>query len=344
MRSRFRVANPSLDMFRLAAHYTVGVKRRSLLQAGALATWVSGSRQDAARGAPSRAWQPRVAEDIGSLDDATLRWMAQLGLEWVVLQGTDAVDPHGKGFWTKQDIADVQDRCDAFGMRLHSLLLPPGWLMDARQGRPGRDREIENICTSLEAVGAAGVSVVEWRWSPAVRWGSDVSRPEATELLLYFANGVMDAAERAGVRMSLYLTHPLSGTLGAPPIFGSTRAMEALLDAIPSPAHGFTFCEETVTETGAGYLNAVQRIGRRGRIHHVHFGSARGRVPLHGETLLDDWVLDMLAVMRAYRDVGYELAMVSGHASEIPDDLAGGKIERSFSHGYMRGLVQAVNA
>ena len=34
-------------------------------------------------------WEPRVAENIGSLDDATLTWLAQMGHKWAVLQGTD---------------------------------------------------------------------------------------------------------------------------------------------------------------------------------------------------------------------------------------------------------------
>ncbi|MEZ5362080.1 MAG: hypothetical protein R2748_06970 [Bryobacterales bacterium] len=64
-----------------------------------------------AEAAPEAAfWTPKVSENIGSLDDSTLRWMAQLGLEWVVLQGTDWVDRGAKGYWTVDDIRP-QERC-----------------------------------------------------------------------------------------------------------------------------------------------------------------------------------------------------------------------------------------
>ena len=51
----------------------------------------------------------------------------------------------------------------------------------------------------------------------------------------------------------------------------------------------------------------------------------------------------MLAAMRAYKDVGYEMAIVSDHSPAIPGDIPGQKIGRSFSHGYIRGLVEAAS-
>ncbi len=41
---------------------------------------------------------------------------------------------------------------------------------------------------------------------------------------------------------------------------------------------------------------------------------------------------------------GYEGALVSDHTPQLTGDLPGGKLGRSFSHGYIRALIQAVNA
>ena len=353
--------------------------RRNVLLGTPVATLLGGACQSGpSNPEPGGEWIPRLSENIGTLDDATLRWMAQLGLEWVVLQGTDAVDRTGKGYWSELDIVAVQERCASHGLKLHSLMLPLAWLTNSMLGRPERDRDIEHIRTSLVAAGASGVTVVEWRWSPDFRWGEDVgyydkqgrggatykafdfgrvrdappfeeigsiSREELWDRMIYFTDGVMDAAESARVKMSLHPKDPpVKAMRGVSRILTSTEEIEAFLDAVPSPSNGFTFCQGTVTEMGVDVIDAIRRIGGRGRIHHVHFRAVRGNVPQYEETFIDEGDIDMLAAMRAYKEVGYDLAIVSDHSPGIPGDLPGRKIGRSFSHGYIRGLVQAVNA
>ena len=304
--------------------------------------------------------------------------MAQLGLEWVVLQGTDGIDMEGKGFWAPADIAVAQARCRAFDLKLHSLMLPIAWLMPPMMGDKDRDRAIENIRRSVAAAGSAGVDVVEWHWSPDFKWGEEVgyyrkpgrggaiyrafdydrvrdsapfedlgriSRQDLWDRMVYFAGNVMDAAERAGVRMSLHAKDPpVAEMRGISRILTSTDDVEQFLDTVPSPANGFTFCQGTVAEMGVDVIDAIRRIGERGRIHHVHFRTVRGSVPRYEETFIDEGDVNMLAAMRVYREVGYDLAIVSDHSPELPGDLPGRKIGRSFSHGYIRGLIEAVNA
>lgn len=312
------------------------------------------------------------------MDVSTLRWLAQLGLEWVVMQGTDGVDADGKGFWSVGDIEAVQDRCASFGLRLHSLMLPLGWLTDPMLGNDRRDESIANVRKSLAAAGETGVSVVEWRWSPDFKWGAEVgyyekpgrggatyrafdhdrvrdappfkeygriSKQQLWDRMLYFARGVMPAAEGAGVKMSLHPKDPpVEEMRGISRILTSTEDVEAFLDAVDSPANGFTFCQGTVSEMGVDVIDAIRRIGGRSGIHHVHYRAVRGAVPRYEETFVDEGDVDMLEAMRAYKETGYELAIVSDHTPRIPGDLPGGKIGRSFSHGYIRGLVEAANA
>ena len=355
------------------------MRRRRFLGAGSAGIVAATSCRPAAQGPVARdSWQPRLSENIGGLDDVTLRWMAQLGLEWVVLQGTDDVDVDGKGFWSEQDIKAIQSRCDSFGLRLHSLMLPLAWLMDPMLGTDRRDESIENVRKSLAAAGAMGVSVVEWRWSPDFKWGAEVgyyekpgrggatykafdharvqdappfeeygriSKQQLWDRMLYFAQGVMDAAETAGVKMSLHPKDPpVKEMRGISRILTSIEDIEAFLDQVDSPANGFTFCQGTVTEMGVDVIDGIRRIGAKGGIHHVHFRAVRGAVPRYEETFIDEGDVDMLEAMRAYKETGYELAIVSDHSPGIPGDLPGRKIGRSFSHGYIRGLVQAVNA
>lgn len=340
----------------------------------------AGSEPETTSGAERKRsrWEPRIAENIGSLDDATLTWLAQLGHKWVVLQGTDAFDRDAKGYWTADDIAAVRERCATFGMQLHSLMIPLGWLMNSMLGKPERDGDIEKIRRSIEAGGKAGVTVFEWRWSPDFKWGDEVgyysregrggavyrafdysrvaNKPPFPELgkisseallerLIYFSKPVMEAAESANLKMSLHPKDPPVKVMrGIERLFTNTAEMEAFLDAVPSPANGFTFCQGTVTEMGVDVIDAIRRIGGRGRIHHVHFRGVQGHVPRYTESFIDEGDVDMLAAMRAYRDVNYPHALVSDHTPQVIGEIAGGKIGRSFSQGYICGLVQAVNA
>ena len=322
-------------------------------------------------------WSPKVSENIGNLEDRTLRWMAQLGLKWVVLQGTDWVDSDGKDYWTLGDIAPLRERCSDFGLELYSLMLPFQWLMSPMLAQADRDEWIEKIGRSVKAAGEAGVQMIEWRWSPDFKWGDDVgyystpgrggaiyksfdysrvadrgpfddvgviSRDQMWERLLYFAKPVMAAAEAAGVKMSLHPKDPpVKAMRGVSRLLTNTDEIEAFLDGVGSAANGFTFCQGTVTEMGVDVIDAIRRIGGRGKIHHVHFRAVRGSVPKYTETFIDEGDVDMLAAMRAFKKVGYDGTLVSDHTPNMPTDVEGGTIGRSFSHGYIRGLIQAVN-
>lgn len=363
-----------------------GPTRRGFLQGGAAGIVCAAAITTACERSPeppnpperhSPPWSPLLSENINDLEPATLTWMAQMGLEHVVLQGTDWVDTTHKGYWTNDDIADLVARCDRHGLKLHSLMLPIAWLMNAMLGHPERDADIERIARSIQAAGAAGVKVIEWRWSPDFKWGDDVgyysvdgrggagykafdyarvaerepfpdlgpiSRETLWERLLYFASPVMKAAEQAGVLLSLHPKDPpVKSMRGIDRILTNTDDIEAFLDAVPSPANGFTFCQGTVTEMGVDVIDAIRRIGGRGKIHHVHFRAVRGSVPRYTETFIDEGDVDMLAAMSAYREVNYRGSLVSDHTPRIPND-PGGRIGRTFSHGYIRGLVQAANA
>ena len=323
-------------------------------------------------------WSPKISENIGNLDDLTLAWLAQLGCEWVVLQGTDWVDKDENGYWTADEIEPIQKRCREFGMELYSLMIPLDWLMSPLLAKPDRDAWIENVCRSIRSAGSLGVEMIEWRWSPDFKWGTDVgyyqakgrggatykafdydisrnkppfpelgviTRDEMWERLLYFCGPVMKAAERAGVKMSLHPKDPpVKQMRGISRVLTNTDEIEAFLDAVDSPANGFTFCQGTVTEMGVDVIDAIRRIGGRGKIHHVHFRAVRGQVPKYVETFIDEGDVDMLEAMKAFKEVNYTGSLVSDHTPKITGDVDFGKMGRSYSHGYIRGLVHAVNA
>lgn len=355
--------------------------RRHFLQAAsatALAAGCSTVDPPPPAGTASQSWSPRVSENIGNLDDATLAWMAQVGLEWVVLQGTDWVDADGKGYWTVEDLQPLHEQCAKHDLGLHSLMIPLNWLMSPMMEKPDRNQWYDNIGRSIRAAGETGIEMIEWRWSPDFKWGDDVgyfqtpgrggasykafdysrvadrppfadvgeiSRDQMWGRLLEFTSAVMPAAEEAGVVMSLHPKDPpVKQMRGVHRLLTTTEEIEEFVDKVDSPANGFTFCQGTVTEMGVDVPDAIRRIGGRGKIHHVHFRAVKGSVPEYVETFIDEGDVDMLDAMRAYQEVDYRGSMVSDHTPQIIEDWNGGMVGRSYSQGYIRGLVQAVNA
>ena len=62
------------------------------------------------------------------------------------------------------------------------------------------------------------------------------------------------------------------------------------------------------------------------------------------EVFIDEGDVDMVQALKTYRDVGYQGPIVSDHTPAVEGDTGWGHRGRTFSHGYMRALVQAVNA
>ena len=137
---------------------------------------------------------------------------------------------------------------------------------------------------------------------------------------------------------------PVKNMRGVARIFHHTDALRRLLKEIPSRHNGITFCQGTITEMGVDVLKEIRYFATRNRIKLVHFRSVRGTVPKYVETFVDEGDIDMLQAMKTYRDSGFNGPFVSDHTPGIEGDVPDGRIGRSFTHGYIRGLVQAVNA
>jgi mannonate dehydratase len=304
--------------------------------------------------------------------------MSQIGLDCVVLQGTDWVDAEGKGYWTSDDLRPLQIRCAEYDLKLHSLMIPLGWLMSPMLEKPDRSQWYDNISRSIRAAGETGIEMLEWRWSPDFKRGEDVgyystkgrggavhkafdhsrvasqppfedvgeiSRDQLWGRLTEFTSAVLPAAEEAGVALSLHPKDPpVKRMRGVHRLLTNAEQIEEFVDKIDSPANGFTFCQGTVTEMGVDVPDAIRRIGGRGKIHHVHFRGVRGSVPQFVETFVDEGDVDMLEAMRAFKQVDYRGSLASDHTPQIIGDWGGGLVGRSYSHGYIRGLVEAVNA
>ncbi|MCC6445996.1 MAG: mannonate dehydratase [Armatimonadetes bacterium] len=105
----------------------------------------------------------------GILNDDHLKFARQIGVThivaWMPL-------PAGNGVWEFQDLLRLRCYIESFGLKLAALEnLPPTHWDKVLLSEPGRDRQIENVQTTLRNMGKAGIGCLGYYFSIVGVWG-----------------------------------------------------------------------------------------------------------------------------------------------------------------------------
>jgi len=244
-------------------------------------------------------------------------------------------------------------------------------------GLEGRDEDIENWQRSLRHVGAVGIPIICYNWMAAFGWlrtsfttrvrgdalatsynhelmqrgpmnpYGEVPEEQLWDALSYFLRAVVPVAEKAGVKLAMHPDDPpLSPIRGMARIMTSPDNFQRMLDLVPSPVNGLTFCQGCFAEMGIDVPATIRHFGRQGRLFFAHFRNLRGLANDFCEMFHDDGDTDMFAAMRAYDDIGFEGPMRPDHVPTLEGDTnarPGYSLwGRLFAVGYMKGLMEAV--
>lgn len=313
----------------------------------------------------------------------TAQFASQVGVRHAVIGGPDS--PTGRVEYA--DLARIQDLFAQYDLEVCAVEnIPLHFCDQILFGLPGRDRQLDNYCATIEAIGRAGIPILGYNWmllggistdqvrgrggarqrrfdigealrhpAAALDWRNprgtihvpdrEIHGEEVWDNLAYFLERVLPVAESCQVKLAAHPDDaPIPSFMGVARILHSTQALQRLIDLVPSPCNGLDLCQGTVAEmAGTDPIQAIYHFGRQQKLFFAHFRAVQGQLPgVFCEVFMDEGDWDMVAAMRAYREVGFDGPIRADHTPWLVGENEWAHRGFAFEIGYMRGLVQAL--
>jgi mannonate dehydratase len=244
---------------------------------------------------------------------------------------------------------------------------------------PERDRDIEQLQTMIKNCAEAGIPMIKYNMSilGVLRTGRRPGRGDAMdhywklsetppkkplttagvvnaeqfwERITYFLDRIIPVANEYKVRMACHPQDPgvpPEGYQGVNRVLGTIDGLKKFITIRESPYHGLNFCQGTVSEDledpSVEIFDVIRYFGTRKKIFNVHFRNIRGHRNDFEEVYPDEGDIDFVKAIRVYKEIGYPYMLMPDHVPLVEND-PGSLQSFAFCYGYIRGLIQSVNA
>lgn len=267
----------------------------------------------------------------------------------------------------------MKDRYEDGGFEL-KVIEPAPLNQKIKQNLPGRDEEIERMCTLITNMGRLGIEVLCYNFATHFNWSRTdfdveerggakvtgynhdsidhsiiteagiITEEQLWDNLLYLQKAIVPVAEKAGVKLAIHPDDPpVKSIQNVARILNSADAMERACNLVPSPNMGITMCQGTFVEMGGNVIEDIERFAKQGRIHNVHFRDVRGNAFNFHETFHDNGVTDMAEAILAYERYCPEAYVRVDHVPTLAgeDNSSPGycSLGRLHAIGYLKGLL-----
>ncbi len=170
-----------------------------------------------------------------------------------------------------------------------------------------------------------------------------VTQEQYWENVRYFIDAIIPWAERLDIKMAIHPDDPPWPIFGLPRLINSRDNIKRFLDLNPSPYHGLTLCTGSL---GADPANDVPAIVRE-FASRVHFAHIRNLKHLENGDFYESahpsacGSLDMVAIMRAFYDAGFDGYIRPDHGRMVWDEKGRpgyGLYDRAMGVTYLTGI------
>lgn len=338
----------------------------------------------AAESGPARRSQDgvKLAMALFPGETAQLRLTAQTGLKFAIARVSQVLGKVPRSQYVEA-LAKIRAEFASYGLEVAGVEPHPVPADKITLGLEGRDEQLENYVAALKAMAEVGFPMVCWNFMAAFNWvrtrtdaperggalttvfdmdaarklplteWGEVSEQRMWDNITYFLKAVIPAAERYNIRMALHPDDPpLSPIRGIARICTSAQNFRRIMNLVPSPVNGVTFCQANFVAMGEDIEALFREWSAQKKIFFVHFRDivrypdSTGKLTSFRETFHDNGQTDMVHMIRVYHECGFNGPIRPDHAPTMegdPNDRPGYAMKGlMISAAYLMGAMTAL--
>lgn len=356
----------------------MAISRRKLIQ-GSVATLAGTGAALPASAATTKKSSNKgcfyLTELLGNPQSNDVKIAKQVGCNWVIATG----GLRGRKEQYLEFLQKQKAAFEAVGMKIAGVEGHPVPFGRIKMGVEGRDDEIENTKWAIEALNKIGVNMICYNFMAGLDWtrtrqdveerggaitaefdandpamqkplpAGEISEEKMWSNIEYFLKAVMPVADKFKMKMALHPDDPpLSPLRGVARIVSSKRNYERIMNIVPSPYNGVTFCQANFLLMKEDIYSLAKEWCARNKVFFVHYRDVRGDRTKFRETFHDNGPTDMVRMLEVYSKAGFVGPIRPDHAPALANETQNGRYTgytiggKIFAFGYMKGIMDSL--